>query len=239
MTLSLDYIRKKMGWCPNLEQIPAKTIREPFDQIIQPSGKNNTVLESNAIADYRSTGISIRFTLGILIGLAVMALFIRFVYTSFPGTIVLSILYGAAAIYLLYEGISRATITANNSAIFLSRPCRKPVVIPWDTITKTEVKEYTLPFPRWFFWFAILVVLGLLGLFLMVVSLNLGTGEISTPISQARIGFQLSILVFMLAIFYRSAIRTRYPFVLVIRTKRNKLLVVYTHNPALLENFLR
>ncbi|MCK9592777.1 MAG: hypothetical protein M0Q91_12310 [Methanoregula sp.] len=193
-------------------------------------------VNDEVIVDYGSTGISLPFFIGILIGvIGIVALFTRVMPVGlFPfgdGMLFFGLIL-SVAIVIFYLDKKKATLEIAQEALIIRRVFHWPVVIRKETIATVEVRYNVPPVPIWLQKILILIVIPassagvIYGEYLQLVS-----GEITSTSFFVHLGFDISIVLFSLAIYYHSRIRLDYPSVLVITTNTKKLAGIYGKNP--------
>lgn len=229
-----EVIRGWLGWCPN-GQVTKATVRSgmPGYEMSFCHGPGNVKrVMNNRIVDYGSTGTSPVFFIGFYVGIAGVVLLlslIRIAHTLLAGILLCGLVLSVAAI-LFYQDIKRASLESTPDSLIIHKVLPWPVVIPKSTIARVEVRENIQPVP-------LRILTLLLVVAVPVASAGVLYGEYLQFVSGAtsssffvNLGFDLSIVLFFLAIYYHARIRSFYPTVLVVTTKTKKRVGIYIEN---------
>jgi hypothetical protein len=230
-----ERVHEWMGWCPvhRMTHFRDKTIAWHEMNSCALANKD-TLIHDGIIVDYGKTGISLKFFIGAIIGIIVFTAFLTLVIrvAVFPMAglpfcgLILSVV-----IITVYQDLKRARLEITNDALTIQRPLRRTVTIPKDTISTVEIRPNVQPFPLWIQKILILFVIPfssagvLYGRYQQFIA-----GEITSLQFFLNLGFDISIVLFFLAIYYHSRIRANYPEILVITTTTQKLAGVYGNN---------
>lgn len=229
MTVSLEYIRKKLGWCPNAAATGAGRLRyaAPGDEVglgAAAKGGGRQVI-AGVLVDY----VSPRFILLAL--LAIAGYFILFVMCFLlpslrPGfyTLVSLSFITYAAIHL-YLDRKRATIECAGDSVIIQRPHFRPLVLEENSFRSIEVKKTYLPVPRWAF--ALLMLLMIAAIFFGMVQ----GGRVVDPDFAFQVLFAVGLVVFLFARFYRAFVSLQYPGYLRIALESGGYLHLYSGDP--------
>lgn len=141
-------IRKLMGWCPQISGL-AEAGREKqlwddtFHKKISQTTKVITT-EDNLVIDYQDFNVvSIAIILAIILFSIVIAVFVLMISTFFVPIIrnfaflILSAGFLIVIVFLMYVKRVNAEITVDS--IIVNRPVKKPIIIPKNSILKTDV----------------------------------------------------------------------------------------------------
>jgi hypothetical protein len=229
-----EVIRGWLGWCPN-RQVTTGTVRSGMPgyemRFCRGPGSAEWVMNKR-IVDYGSTGTSPIFFIGFFVGIAGVVLLlslIRIASSLLAGTLLCGLIL-SVAIILFYQDVNRASLESTPDSLIIHKVLPWPVVIPKSTISAVEVRENVLPVP-----------IGILALLLLVAmpvaSAGVLYGEYLQFVSGAtsssffvNLGFDLGIVLFFIAIYYHSRVRSYYPTILVITTTTKKRVGVYIGN---------
>ncbi|MCK9630411.1 MAG: hypothetical protein M0R30_02115 [Methanoregula sp.] len=230
-----EIVQGWLGWCPNDSVTPVRMRHLPSDTCISTRPMDDVLLvRSDMIVDYRSTGTSPVFFIGFITGIAGIVFLlslIRTAYTPLISGVLLCGLILLAAIAIFYEN-RRACLESRADSLVLHQVLPWPVVIPKNTIATAEVRDNVPSVPLWLLTVLLVIVIPvtstgvLYGEYLQFVS-----GEIVSSSFYVHLGFDISIVLFFLVIYYHSRIRSYYPKTLVITTTTKKRIVMYTENP--------
>lgn len=230
-----EVIRGWLGWCPDGSVAPVRKRHLPSDMCTSTRPMDDVLLVRNEIiVDYRSTGTSPLFFVGFVAGvtgIVFLLSLIRTAYTPLMSGILLCGLILLAAIAIFYEN-RKASLECRDDSLVLHKILPWPVIIPKNTIATAEVRDNIPSVPRWLLTVLLVIVIPVTstgvhyGEYLQFVS-----GEIIASSFFVHLGFDISIILFFLVIYYHSRIRSFYPKTLVITTTTKKRIVMYTENP--------
>lgn len=232
-----EIIHEWMGWCPDQSMAPLRK------EIIRWPEMNSAALpmkgayvKDGIIVDYGKTGISLPFFIG-----AVMAGVIGIIagLTTIPAVspfrvagilwcgLILSI-----AIVIFYQDLKKASIEITQHTLIIRRTLHMPVMIRKDTISSVEIRHNIPPLPLWLQKVLILLMIPASSAGVIYEEyLQFAADDITSSSFSLHLGFDISIVLFFLAIYYHSRIRSDYPETLVITTNAQKLVGIYEINP--------
>ncbi|WP_301662782.1 hypothetical protein [Methanoculleus frigidifontis] len=233
MAISLEYVRKKLGWCPNAVVQPDRRLDTAYPDYY---GAHDaaTPLKRGMAVDYQLVN-----NRSILLGL--LALFGYFILSVIglcipdlrPGFYTLSgislLAYAAVRFYL---DTKRAAIEFNQSSITIRRPLFGPLVFDKSFIRSIEAKKTYLPIPRWAF--AVLSLLSALILFFSMIQVNVMrwvNGYAVTPDFAFSLFFAAGFAAVMLELSYRSHAMLSYPGFLKVKLNPDGTLRLYAKDP--------
>lgn len=234
----IETIHKWMGWCPAKQGLASPGGIQGFvTKSGHPPGSPDRISDDR-IVDYGPIGTSLLHLLAFGMGIAAIVAFLKFVNSYYPGTDILLLLciMLVTAYLIVYSDIRRTTIESGSDAITVKRPGFRTVRIQKSDINNAEIIDNHRPVPQF-----VIAILGLAIIPVFSVVNIYGkytewiSGEIAAPLFVAYLGFFIVIAVFFLAIYNYSRIRKRYPKSFVIKTKKNKQLVIYGKNSEELE----
>ncbi|KAF5085677.1 hypothetical protein DSECCO2_67370 [anaerobic digester metagenome] len=235
MTVFLEYIRKKLGWCPNADAVRPVRRRyaEPAGDIglgAAPDG-NREVVEG-VFVDYVSPRLLplMLLALGGFFGLLVVGFLIPQLRSGFY--ILLALTFTTYAAVRLYLDTKQTVVESFGDAIVVRRPHSRPLVFGKDAIRSVEVKETNLPIPRWAF--ALLFLLLVAGIFFGLAGRGLTQflgGQVIDPDFSFHLLFSAGFVVYLLAKLYHALLSLRYPGYLKVRLESGGFLHVYTDDP--------
>jgi hypothetical protein len=236
MTRVSEVIRGYLGWCPNQRVIPVRT-QIPWQEMASPIlPKQGAYVNKEVIVDYGTTGISLPFFIGVLTGVIAIVVFFTLIIPVkslfLMAGISLSPFILLFAFVTFYQDMKKATLEITPDTLIIRRSLRQPVVIRKDTIATVEVRPNVPPLPLWLQKVLILFMIpaGTAGV-ICGEYLQLTAGEITSSSFFMHLGYNVSIVLFFLAIYYHSRIRSYYPSTLVITTNTKKLAGIYGKNP--------
>jgi hypothetical protein len=232
MTVFMEYLRKKLGWCPNaaVTGIVHRQYPAPNDEIGLEAAKGGSreVME-DVFVDYTSPHF---LPISILVfgGLFVAGLLIPSLRSVF--VVLMGLSFIVYAVVHLYLDTKRAEIESSGNSVIVRRSRTRPLVFGKDTIRSVKVKQPYLPIPRWAF--ALLLILLVAGVYFVRVWVGWMRfpGALSVdPDFLVRAFFEVGFAVFMLELLYRALVGLRYPGHVRAALKPAGFLHVYTNDP--------
>lgn len=235
MTVFLEYIRKKLGWCPNAAA--AGTGRRRYAAPDGVAGLGTAADGSREVVE----GVFVEYTsprvlplmllaLGGFLGLLVVGFLIPQLRSGFY--ILLALTFTTYAAVRLYLDTKQTVVESFGDAIVVRRPHSRPLVFGKDAIRSVEVKETNLPIPRWAF--ALLFLLLVAGIFFGLAGRGLTQflgGQVIDPDFSFHLLFSAGFVVYLLAKLYHALLSLRYPGYLKVRLESGGFLHVYTDDP--------
>ena len=249
MTLNVaETIRKMMGWCPQKGFKFADARREKHElyddkfHVKDSHAAKGITTRENLIIYYRDVNIvSIAIIAIILFSIImviffIIALFIpilrNFVY------ILSSIGFFIVSFYMLYFNGKNAELTTGS--IIVNRPFHKPVVIPKDSILKTEVvKNYNHSF-RWIFPLMVIIMSAFFMNNIINVSSRYFAGNYSLLDTISIVFAYIGMMSLYISIYLKGKKISPYSSALKITAKlKNEVsLYVYVNDPQEMKNTL-
>lgn len=232
MAVVMEYLRKKLGWCPNAAVTGTVRRRYPAPDgeigLEAAKGCSREVIEG-VFVDYTSPCF---LPVSILVfgGLFVAGLLVPSLRSGF--LILTGLSFIAYAAVHLYLDTKRAEIESFRNAIVVRRPRSRPLVFGKDAFRSVEVKGPYPPILRWTF--ALFLVLLIAGVYLVRVWVGWirYSGNLSVdPDFFVRTFFEVGIAVFMLELLYRFLVGLQYPGHVRAALKPVGYLRVYTDDP--------
>lgn len=225
-----ETIHRWMSWCPVKTGLATPGKNHEYEAVQRqfPGGPERTGTERTI--DYGSSGSSLLNLLMLGTGIAAIVFGIKAVSLFFIGAdaIALFCFLFATAFILVYSDLKKTRIETDHENIIIYRPVFRPVIIPKEEISAVEMHDNHRPVLYWFitvFSLVLIPIYSITGIYDRYSSW--ASGVTSTPGFALYLGFFISITVFFLAIYNSLRIRRRYPETLVIKTTRNKKLVIY------------
>ena len=131
----VETIQQYLGWCPNQRIIPVR--KEPNWQemnshiLLTPGAYVN----DEVIVDYRSTGISLPFFIGILTGIIGIAVFLRLIvqtgFLPLAGILFCGLIL-SVVIDIVYQDLKKARLEITQDMLIIRRSLHQPVIIRKD-----------------------------------------------------------------------------------------------------------
>jgi len=232
MTVFMECLRKKLGWCPNaaVTGIVRRQYPAPNGEIGLEAAKSGSreVIEG-VFVDYTSP----RFLLvSILVfgGLFVAGLLIPSLRSVF--VVLMGLSFIVYAVVHLYLDTKRAEIDLSGDSVVVRRSRTRPLVLGKDTVRSVEVKG---PYPSILRWtFAVLLILLVAGVYFVRVWVGWMRfpGALSVdPDFLVRAFFEVGFAVFMLELLYRGLVSLRYPGHVRVRLEPAGFLNIYADDP--------
>jgi len=231
-----EIIQKWTGWCPNhdVALVNKKSLRGEMNAAVPPA--QGAYVNDEVIVDYGTTGISLPVFIGILTGIiALLVLFILIIriksFFLLTGVLFSPFVF-LIALVTFYRDKKTATLEITSDALVIRRILHLPVIIRKDEIATVEIRHNVPPLPLWLQKVLILILIPLssagvtYGEYIQFLS-----GEIPSSSFFMHLVFNISLVLFFLAIYYHSRVRLNYPSILVITTTTKKLAGIYGNNP--------
>jgi len=235
-----ETIKQYLGWCPNQRVIPVR--KEPHwrdmnSHILPTPG---AYVNDEVIVDYGSTGISLPFFIGSVMGIIGITVFLRLIvqtgFLPLAGILFCGLIL-SVVIDMVYQDHKKARLEITQDTLIIHRALHRPVIIRKDTISTVEIRKNVPSFPLWLQKVLVLLVIPVSSTGVLYGEyLQLTTGEITSSSFFVHLGFTISIVLFFLAIYYHSRIRSHYSSFLAITTNTKKLAGIYGKNP---ENIIK
>ncbi|MDD4566738.1 hypothetical protein L21_1074 [Methanoculleus chikugoensis] len=235
MTVFMEYIRKKLGWCPN-----AGAVRPVRQRYAEPAGEvglgaaagGNHEMVEGALVDYVSPRLLplILLAFGGFFGLLVVGFLIPQLRSGFY--ILLALTFTTYAAVRLYLDTKQTVVESFGDAIVVRRPPSRPLIFGKDVIRSVEVKETNLPIPRWAF--ALLFLLLIAGIFFGLAGRGLTQflgGQVIDPDLSFHLLFSAGFAVYLLAKLYHALLSLGYPGYLKVKLEPAGYLHIYTDDP--------
>lgn len=236
-----EVIQGWLGWCPDRMMTPAGDRTRWQEMKSEPFPTESPFVCDEVLIDYGSTGRSWVFTVlfaaGIT-GIVLLLSLVRMADTLLAGILMCGLVLSAAVV-ISYLNVKKATVEITRDSLVVRMALWRPVIIPKDTIATAEIRDNKPPLPLWLL--TLLLVLVIPASTAGVVYgqyVQFAGGEIPVSSFFMPLGFDVSIALFILAIYYHSRIRSFYPSVLVITTTRHKMVRIYEKNPGKLQGIL-
>ena len=240
MTVLIENIRKIMGWCPKKGFNLADARREKHEQYDDEFHEKNSHVTKGIttgeklIIDYLEFNI---VSIAIILFSIVIAIFVLIISVFFIPTlrnfvqIIFSVGFFIVLILLLYAKRKNAELTAGS--IIINRPFHKSVVIPKDSILKTEViKNYNHSL-RWILPPIVIIMLAFSMNNIIDVSSQYFTGNYSLLDATSILFVYFGLMLIYISIYFMSKKKSTYRNALKITAKlKNEVsLYVYVDDP--------
>ena len=248
MTINVaETVRKLMGWCPQKGFDFADARREKHEQYDDKihekdshTAKRITTGEKLIIdyLDFNIVGIAILlFSIVIAIFVLVVSAFFVPILRNFV-LIIFSIGFFIVFFLLLCAKIKNAEITADS--IIVNRPFQKSVVIPKDSILKTEVVKNYNHSLRWIFSLSIIIILAFSIKSIIDVSSLYFSGNYSLLDTISIVIMHIGLISAYILIYFTNKNKSPYRSALKITAKlKNEVsLYVYVDDPQGMKNTL-
>jgi hypothetical protein len=232
MTVFMEYLRKKLGWCPNAAA--AGTVRRRYAAPVGEVGFGTAAAGSREVVeDVFVEYTSPRFF--VLMPFAVLGFLFLFVVSVlipslWPGLIFtfMAVSLLAWAAWRIYFDPYRTMIEFSGTSVIVRRSRARPLAFGMDTVRSVEVKRPYLSIPRWAS--ALLLVLMTAAIFFAGVG-NWLMRYPGGPIVDPDLGFLVLLavgwMVFMLELLYRGLVSLRYPGRVWVRLEPAGFLQIY------------
>ncbi|WP_292518273.1 hypothetical protein [Methanoculleus sp.] len=236
MTFFMEYLRKKLGWCPNAAA--AGTGRRRYaapDGVVGlgTAADGSREVVEGVFVEYTSPRFFVLMPLGFL-GFLFLFVVSVLIPSLWPGLIFtfMAVSLLAWAAWRIYFDPYRTAIEFSRNSVTIQRSHTGPLVFGKDTVRSVEVKQPILSIPRWAS--ALLLILMTAAIFFATIGNGLMRYP-GGPIVDPDLGFQVllavSWLVFMLELLYRALVSLRYPGHVRVRLVPAGFLHIYTDDP--------
>ena len=187
-------------------------------------------ITNDMIVDYGSASSPLKRFLLLAVGITAIITLIMLVGLIFPflDSLMLIFILTGSTFILIYTEKKRTTIESQPDSFIIHRPIFRPVIIPKDEISTTEIRDNKQPLPYWLMTAIALVVMPIIiisGVYDRLCSWI--SGDITTSSFAIYLGYAIIFTLFILSIYYYSRTRYRYPIVFVIKTIKNQILAIY------------
>ncbi|HOI59589.1 MULTISPECIES: DUF1673 family protein [unclassified Methanoculleus] len=235
MMVFVEYIRKRLGWCPNAAAagVCQRRYAEPAGEVgLGAAADGNREVVENVFVDYVSPRLLplMLLALGGFFGLLVIGFLIPQLRSGFY--ILLALTFTTYAAVRLYLDTKQTVVESFGDAIIVRRPHSQPLVFEKDAVRSVEVKETNLPIPRWAV--ALLFLLLVAGIFFGLAGRGLTQflgGQMVDPEFSFHLLFSAGFAVYLLAKLYHALLSLRYPGYLKVKLESGGFLHVYTDDP--------
>ncbi len=229
MVLSVEHIRKLMGWCPQKDF--ALMYAKPEKQEIY----FNSTYKKRANPDEKISAIvDIEHELAIIIGRGFVALIILFIASFiFPGLryFIFLPVFLAALVLLIH---TRTNVEFASNGLIIRRWLFKPVMVSKASILKTEIVTNNNHSMRWSFLPMAIIVLIFSAKNAMrtigIISKDIAQGA-PIPVFYPLIFAEITMAIFLLVLFYMWKIRLHYSNGLKITLSNSNKITFYADNP--------
>jgi hypothetical protein len=243
MTRVSTVIREWLGWCPDQRMIPVRKEphwRERNSHILPTPG---AYVNDGVIVDYGSTGISLPFFIGSVMGIIGITVFLRLIvqvgFLPLAGILFCGLIL-SVVIDMVYQDHKKARLEITQDTLIIRRSFHRSVIIRKDAISTVEIRKNVPSFPLWLQKVLVLLVIPATSVGILYGEyLQFTTGGITSSSFFVHLGFTISIVLFFFAIYYHSRIRLHYSSFLVITTNTKKLAGIYGKNPEDIAKMLR
>lgn len=236
MTFFMEYLRKKLGWCPNAAAAGTSRRRyaAPAGEVgLGTAGEGSREVVEDVFVEYTSPHFFVLMPFAVL-GFLFLFVISVLIPSLWPG---LSFTYLAVSLlawvaWRIYFDPYRTAIEFSGNSVIIRRSHTGPLVFGKDTVRSVEVKRPYLSIPRWLS--ALLLVLMTAAIFFAGVG-NWLMCYFGDQAFNPYFGFQIllavSWLVFMLELLYRALVSLRYPGRVRVRLEPAGFLNIYADDP--------
>lgn len=236
MTFFMEYLRKKLGWCPNAAA--AGTSRRRYAAPAGEVGLGTAVDGSREVVE----GVFVEYTsphFFVLMPFAVLGFLFLFVISVlipslWPGLIFtfMTVSLLAWVAWRIYFDPYQTAIEFSGNSVIIRRSHTQPLVFGKDAVRSVEVKQPILSIPRW------ASVLLLIIMAAVMFFAGVGNWLIRYPGGLSAgpyFGFQVLLAVgwtaFILELLYRALVSLRYPGRVRVRLEPAGFLQIYAEDP--------
>ena len=242
MTVFLEYIRKKLGWC--LNAAAAGTIRRyaaPAGEVgLGTAGEGGREVVEGVFVEYTSPRSFVLMPFAVL-GFLFLFVISVLIPSLWPGLIFtfLAVSFIGWTAWRIYFDPYRTVVESFGNSVAIRRSHTRPLVFGKDTVRSVEVKQPILSIPHWLS--ALLLVLMTAVMFFAGV----GNWLIRYPGGLSAgpyFGFQVLLAVgwtaFILELLYRALVSLRYPGRVRVRLEPAGFLQIYAEDPERIAELL-
>ena len=229
MVLSVEYIKRMMGWCPQEDSalMYAKPIKQDIDFNSTYKKRANPNEKISAIVD-------IEHELAIITGGAFVAFIFLFIASFiFPRLWYFTFLPVFLATLVLLIHV-RTNVEFASNGLIIQRWLFKPVIVSKASILKTEIVTNNNHSRRWSFLPMAIIVLILFAKSAMrtigIISKDIAQGA-PIPVFIPLIFADITMALFLLVLFYMWKIRSYYPNGLKMTLSNGNKITFYADNP--------
>ncbi len=236
MTFFMEYLRKKLGWCPNAAAAGAcrRRYAAPDDEIgLGTAADGSREVVEGVFVEYTSPRVFVLMPFAVLVFLFlfVISVLIPSLWPALTFTyLAVSLLAWVA--WRIYSDPYQTEIEFSGNSVTIQRSHTRPLVFGKDTIRSVEVKQPYLPIPRWAS--ALLLILMVAAIFFATIGNGLMRYP-GGPIVDPDLGFLVLLavgwMVFMLELLYRGLVSLRYPGHVRVRLEPAGFLNIYADDP--------
>lgn len=236
MTFFMEYLRKKLGWCPNAAA--AGTSRRRYAAPAGEAGLGTAAGGSREVVE----GVFVEYTsphFFVLMPFAVLGFLFLFVISVLIPSLWPGLIFTFMAVSLLawvawriYFDPYQTVIEFSGNSVIIRRSHTQPLVFGKDAVRSVEMKQPILSIPRW------ASVLLLIIMAAVMFFAGVGNWLIRYPgglPAGPYFGFQVLLAVgwtaFILELLYRALVSLRYPGRVRVRLEPAGFLQIYAEDP--------
>ncbi|MCT8337854.1 DUF1673 family protein [Methanoculleus sp. Afa-1] len=236
MMVFLEYIRKKLGWCPNAAATGTSRRRYAApDGVVglEAAREGSREVVEGVFVEYTSPRFFVLMPFSVLtfLSLFVISVLIPSLWPALSFTF-LAVSLLAWVAWRIYFNPYRTAIEFSGNSVTIQRSHTGPLVFGKDTVRSVEVKRPYLPIPRW------ASVLLLIIMAAVMFFAGVGNGLMRYPGGLSAgpyFGFQVLLAVgwtaFILELLYRALVSLRYPGHVRVRLEPAGFLQIYAEDP--------
>jgi hypothetical protein len=236
MTFFMEYLRKKLGWCPNAAAAGTSRRRyaAPAGEVgLGTAGEGSRGVVEDVFVEYTSPHFFVLMPFAVL-GFLFLFVISVLIPSLWPG---LSFTYLAVSLlawvaWRIYFDPYRTAIEFSGNSVIIRRSHTQPLVFGKDAVRSVEVKQPILSIPRWAS--VLLLIIMTAAIFFAGVG-NWLMCYFGDQAFNPYFGFQIllavSWLVFMLELLYRALVSLRYPGHVRVRLEPAGFLNIYADDP--------
>jgi len=235
MTFFMEYLRKKLGWCPNAAAAGTSSRRyaAPEGEVgLGTAGEGSREVVEDVFVEYTSPHFFVLMPFAVL-GFLLLFVVSVLIPSLWPGLIFtfMAVSLLAWVAWRIYFDPYRTAIEFSGNSVTIQRSHTRPLVFGKDTVRSVEVKQPILSIPRWLS--ALLLVLMTAVMFFAGVG-NWLIRYPGDPVADPYLGFQIILAVgwtaFILELLYRALVSLRYPGRVRVRLEPAGFLQIYAED---------
>lgn len=236
MTFFMEYLRKKLGWCPNAAAAGTSRRRyaAPAGEVgLGTAGEGSREVVEGVFVEYTSPHFFVLMPFAVL-GFLFLFVISVLIPSLWPGLIFtfMAVSLLAWVAWRIYFDPYQTVIEFSGNSVIIRRSHTQPLVFGKDAVRSVEVKQPILSIPRW------ASVLLLIIMAAVMFFAGVGNWLIRYPGGLSAgpyFGFQVLLAVgwtaFILELLYRALVSLRYPGRVRVRLEPAGFLQIYAEDP--------